>query len=139
VGKDSKTLAWDDREGHDGAGALSGEGTWSISQQAPVSNGGKYTCLAFVKIRGSKSKAGYLDVAILDGSGEPVDQHYRRKTLFLKPGVWTPIATTIDLSALKKSWPGTSKEPATMKLQLNISGLDPGDKAYVDDAGIYMQ
>ncbi|MCL5743954.1 MAG: hypothetical protein M1541_08505, partial [Acidobacteria bacterium] len=139
AGKDSRAIAWDGREGHDGAGALSGEGSWSISQEAPVSGGKKYTCLGFVKITGSKTKAGYLDVAILDGSGDPIDQHYRRKTLFLKPGVWTPIATTIDLPALKRSFPATWKEPATMKLLVNISGLDPGERAYIDDCGIYVQ
>ena len=139
AGKDSRAIAWNGREGHDGAGALSGEGAWSISQQAPVSGAKKYTCLGFVKITGSKSKGGYLDVAILDGSGNPIDEHYRRKTLFLKAGVWTPIATTIDFPALKRSFPRTWKEPATMRLQLNISGLDPGEKAYIDDCGIFAQ
>lgn len=138
AGKDATAITWDGSEGHHGVGSLSGEGTWSISQEAPVTGGGKYTCLGFVKITGSKSKAGYLDVGILDAKGDPTDLHYRRKTLFIKPGVWTPIATTIDFPALRRSWPGTWKEPAAMRLQLNVSGLDPGDKAYVDDCGIYV-
>jgi hypothetical protein len=110
-----------------------------MSQAVPVSGNNKYTCLGFVKITGSKSKGSYLDAAILDGSGNPIDQHYRRKTLFIEPGVWTPIATTIDLPALKRSSLGKWQEPATMRLQLSIGALDPGGKAYVDDCGIYMQ
>jgi hypothetical protein len=99
----------------------------------------KYTCLGFVKSTGSRSKAGYLDVVILDVNGNAIDQHYRRKTLFMEPGVWTPIATTIDFPALKSSSLGKWKEPATMRLQLNLGSLDPGGKVYVDDCGIYMQ
>jgi hypothetical protein len=135
--KGSTSMTWDGKEGHDGAGALCGEQA-SISQEAPVNGNHKYTCLAFVKITGSKSHGGYLDVAILDVNGKAIDQHYRRKTLFLEPGVWTPIATTIDFPALKSSAPGKWKEPATMRLQLSVNSLDPGGKVYVDDCGIYL-
>jgi hypothetical protein len=132
-------MTWDGRGGHDGAGALSGEGAFSMSQEVPVSGNNKYTCLGFVKITGSKSKGSYLDVAILDVNGNAIDQHYRRKTIFVEPGVWTPIATTIDFPALKSSSLGKWKEPTTMRLQLSVGGLDPGGKVYVDDCGIYMQ
>ncbi len=138
--KGPTAMTWDKREGHDGAGALCGEMGCAISQDATVSSNNKYTCLGFVKVTGSQSKGGYLDVAILDVNGKAIDQHYRRKTLFIEPGVWTPIATTIDFPALKRwnSSLGLWKEPTTMRLQLSVSGLDPGGKVYVDDCGIYM-
>ena len=132
-------ITWDGRVGHDAAGSLSGEGNFTISQEVRVSGEKKYTCLGFVKITGSRSKGSYLDVAILDARGEPTDQHYRRKTLFMEPGVWTPIVTTIDFPSLKKSWPATWKEPVAMKFQLNIGTLDPGGKVHIDDCGIYQQ
>lgn len=141
LGHSRTATTWDGSEGHTGAGALCGQGGCSISQEVPVSSHNKYTCLGFVKVTSAESKGSYLDVAILDADGKVIDQHYRRKTLFIEPGVWTPIATTIDFPALKR-WSGPLgrwREPATMRLQLNVNDLDPGGKVYVDDCGIYMQ
>jgi hypothetical protein len=136
VRKGPANIAWDATEGHAAPGSLAGDGNFAISQQVPVS-GGRYTALGFVKITGATGRGSYLDVVVLDAAGKPAGEHYRRRPVFLKPGVWTPVATTIDFPAMRRSWPTVWKEPAAVKIVLSLGPLDAGGKAYVDDCALY--
>ncbi len=135
-------VTWNGTEGHNENGSLflNGSDNFMIEQKVPI-NKQNYTCLGFVKVMEPLVAEGNVELAlsVVDNSGkdfvvnvwsEIADWH--KTSLIPRPGIWTTIATTIDISAITDN-----KKPESLIVRLTIKDLGEGSKVYIDDLGLY--
>lgn len=144
IANETETVKWINAGGHASRGALlvSSPDRFKIEQTVPLSeNPHLYTALAFVKLTGPDNVKGTAELVLSVIDKRDMDfvvdewsvtKNWMKSSIRIQKGIWTPIATTIDVSEIKADLP-----PDSLTVQLSLNGFDEGSDIIIDDVGIY--